>query len=407
MPLDGAGADRDDRFAGAAANARLSVFQVMPREMYFGAARATSIDLCVRDLVTFSTLRETTRIFAEAREDCFAGFTVDPLPGAKRAATFTRANHIAKIARRERPDLIVVQQHLPTAAAIAYRLPRTRVVLFTHNFQKAYRGGNALLNGLRRRARGLRYGRLAGIIHVSTTCQRDFAEAWPSVTVPNCVVTNGLDYSAWTPGQERLPEILYVGRCAPEKGILEAAQALVATLPRHPSWRARFILSSADANPTYFRSVRAALASLGEQVTIELQQPFDEIKSTSERAAIALVPSKCRESFGRTALEAHAGGAALISSGNGGLVEVSGAAALYLPAVTPGEIANALERLIGSAELRARLARDGAERVKALFDIRTQAARFDAFCRMIVHGSPQAPRRASPPGHGWIAAARS
>lgn len=407
MPLDGDGADLDDGFGGAAAETRLSVFQVMPREMYFGAARATSIDLCVRDLITFSALRATTRIFAEAQDDCFAGFTVDPLPLAKRRATFTRANHIAGIARRERPDLIVVQQHLPTAAAIAYRLPRTRVVLFTHNFQKGYRGGNALLDGLRRRARGLRYGRLAGIIHVSATCQRDFADAWPSVTAPSCVVTNGLDFSAWTPAQERLPEILCVGRCAPEKGILEAAQALVAVLPARPGWRARFILSAADAHPAYFQRVREVLAGLGGQAAIELQRPFDEIKSASECAAIALVPSKCRESFGRTALEAQAGGAALISSGQGGLAEVSGAAALYLSAVTPSDIADALARLIGSAELRARLAHDGAERVKALFDIRTQAARFDAFCRMIAYGRPQSPRRASCAGHGWITAARS
>jgi len=403
MPLDGADANLEGECGSAAAGARLSVFQVMPREMYFGAARATSIDLCVRDLVTFSALRPTTRIFAEPQDDCFAGFTVDPLPLAKRRATFTRSNHIAGIARRERPHLIVVQQHLPTAAAIAYRLPWTRVVLFTHNFQMAYRGGNALLDGLRRRARGLRYRRLAGIIHVSATCQRDFAEAWPSVTAPNCVVTNGLDFSAWTPAPERLPEILCVGRCAPEKGILEAAQALVAVLPALPGWRARFVLSSADAHPSYFHRVRETLARLGGQVTIELQRPFDEIKSASERAAIALVPSKCRESFGRTALEAHAGGAALISSGQGGLAEVSGAAALYLSAVTPGDITDALARLIGSAELRARLAHDGAERVKALFDVRTQAARFDAFCRIIAHGRPQSPPRASS-DHGWIAA---
>jgi glycosyltransferase involved in cell wall biosynthesis len=382
MPLDGGG-DREEIYRRHEQSERLTVFQVMPREMYFGASLATSIDLCVRDLVSFSRFRATTRIFAEARDDCFSGFTVDPLPPPKRAATFRRANHIAKIARHERPDIIVVQQHLPTAAAIAIRLPRTKVVLFAHNFQKSYQSGNPVLSALRRRARGLRYARLAGIIHVSETCRQDFAENWPSVSVPGCVVTNGLDFSAWNPARERLREVLCIGRCAPEKGILEAAEALAAVLPKYPAWRARFVLSAIDAHPDYFRNVRGALAGLGEQAIVQIQRPFDEIKAASERAAIALVPSKCRESFGRTALEAHAGGAALISSGNGGLTEISGRAALHLPEVTQGEIAAAVETLIGNEELRASLAQDGANRVRALFDVRTQAAWLDGFCRTI------------------------
>jgi len=61
----------------------------------------------------------------------------------------------------------------------------------------------------------------------------------------------------------------------------------------------------------------------------------------------SVVASKWAEPFGRVTLEAHAGGAALISSGTGGLSEISGDAALYLEAVTGPVIASALCQLAG------------------------------------------------------------
>src|SRR3990172_2840269 len=69
----------------------LSLFHVMPREMYFGPSRATSIDLCVRDLVTASRFSKSTKIFVE-RVDCsFAGFDLDCFPPVRRALTYSRA----------------------------------------------------------------------------------------------------------------------------------------------------------------------------------------------------------------------------------------------------------------------------------------------------------------------------
>ena len=93
------------------------------------------------------------------------------------------------------------------------------------------------------------------------------------------------------------------------------------------------------------------------------------------------------EPFGRTALEAHAGGAALISSGTGGLSEISGGAALTLPSVTPHSIAASIRTLIENSELRHRLAREGAERVRARFDIKTQSSRLDGFCQAVASGA--------------------
>ena len=380
---DGHILEPDAQTGGGVRRGSPSVFQVMPRNMYFGASRATSIDLCVRDLVCASRFQTATRIFAEKTDDVFSGFRVDHLPKTRRAATFARANHVARAALREEPDLVIVQQHLPTAIAIARRLPHAKIVLHTHNFQKAYNAGG-VKDVVHRALRKRRYRQLAGIIHVSNACAHAFAEAWPEIALPSTVVNNGLDFDAWRPAHQRSKQILYVGRCAPEKGVLEAAQAAAMVLPQFPDWQVRFILSNIEVHPDYFRSVRMALSSLGPQAGVEVQRPFIEIKAAFERAAIALVPSKWIEPFGRTALEAHAGGAAVISSGTGGLAEISGDAALILPAVAPEAIAEAIEILIDNASLREQIARKGSGRVRADFDIHIQVERLDAFCEAVL-----------------------
>jgi glycosyltransferase involved in cell wall biosynthesis len=354
------------------------IFQIMPRRMFFGAERATSIDLCVRDLVRASGFVESTCVIAEKVEHPFSDCAILFFPANERS-TLSRAGYIARLAAEQRPDVIVVQAHLPTAAAIARRCPDIGVVLHSHNYQKSSYNRLSLSGRLHRAFKRHRYERLAGMIHVSEACARDFADAWPDVKIPQVVIYNAFDFSEWNADGVREPEILCVSRCIKAKGILEAAQAVARMLPAHPEWRARFILSRTDVEPSYFAAVRAALAPLGNQARIDVQQPFAVVKAACEQAAIALVPSKWDEPFGRTALEAHAGGAALISSGTGGLREASGEHAMYLPEVSASAIADAIAALIASPESRNELAQSGAAWVRARFSIEYQASRLDSY----------------------------
>jgi len=355
------------------------IFQIMPRRMYFGPVRATSIDLCVRDLVRASRFAATTRVIAGAIEQPFDDCAISYFPENVGSTTGSRANFVARLVREQQPDVVVVQAHLPTASAIARRCPGTKVVLHTHNFQKSNYKRLSLTGQVHRLFKRERYRRLAGIIHVSEACARDFAAAWPDVNVPQTVIYNAFDFSEWRPAQTRTQEILCVGRCIDTKGVIEAAQAVARTLPSHPDWRARFIVSTVQVEPEYYAAVQAALAPLGAQVSIEVQQPFPVVKAAYERAAIALVPSKWTEPFGRTALEAHAGGAALISSGTGGLREASGEHALYLPEVSPATISGAIDTMIGSADLRTQLAVGGAAWARERLSVQAQGANLDAF----------------------------
>jgi glycosyltransferase involved in cell wall biosynthesis len=134
-----------------------------------------------------------------------------------------------------------------------------------------------------------------------------------------------------------------------------------------------------------------ALSRLFRQ-SLLVDRPFAEVKALNESAAIALIPSMWREPFGRTCLEAHAGGATVISSGSGGLREISGEAALFLRRVDAGTIAEALEALIGDEALRVRLAAESSARVRRLFDVRRIAADLDDFCADVIYSAKSGQR---------------
>jgi glycosyltransferase involved in cell wall biosynthesis len=348
--------------------------------MSYSLAAATSIDLFVCEVAAHSRFR--VEIVAEARLPALPAAAIHNLPAYGVANTLRRARFIANLARGLEPSAIIIQQHLPSASSVR-ALTQAPIILQKHNFLRLPRRAKWARDiSQARRVRQL--NSLAGLTFVSAAVLDQFERDWPDVTTPRRIIANGIDLAAWSPERVRAKTVLTVGRATPEKGLLEAARALRETLPRHDGWTATFVVSEADRFPGYFADFCATLAPLGDRVRLLLDRPFAEVKALNEAAAIALVPSMWREPFGRTCLEAHAGGAAVISSGSGGLREISGDAALMLRRVDEGLIAEALEALIGDEALRDRLAAEGLARVHKLFDIRRVAADLDDFCAEVI-----------------------
>jgi glycosyltransferase involved in cell wall biosynthesis len=358
----------------------MKVAIILPRNMAFGPSAATAIDLCVHDIVMRLPADVTATVYAE---DNVPPFT--DLPDNTGVKTFPRRTwrqkqaylpHIASALRVDKPDVIVVQQHLPSAAALARLLHNIPVVLHAHNFQ--WRGG-----GLKRLLQKHRYQRLAGIAFVSHACRDDFTACWPDIAVPTWVIPNGIDTAQWQPHAVRTNTISFVGRLTPDKGVLPFAQALAAVLPDYPDWRADLIFGESDKFPDYKRDVLAALQPIDSQTTIRSHQPYAAVKALYEHAAIAVVPSAYREAFGRVALEAMAGGAALISSTTGGLSEVVSNAALRLPEISMPTIRRALRALLDDAALRVSYAVRGRERVND-YTLHATVANFIEMCRAVM-----------------------
>lgn len=355
---------------------------VMPRRMHFGPSRAGSIDLCVRDFVRFSRFRDTTTVVAEAVSDPYDDVDVVMHPPGDRRAQFAAVRRLA-------PDLIVAQQVLPMAAALAAAFPETPVIAHRHNATRPGAGP------FWRWRHARRLSRIARLVYVSDHCADSFRALWPRFADRAARVHNGLDMAAWrpAPAEARAPVIAFAGRATGNKGVLELAAALALTLPEAgPEWRARLLLSRADREPDYAARVEAALAPVRDRVDVARDRPFEEVVALFSSAAVAVMPTKDAEPFGRSALEAMAGGAALVSAPFGGLAEVIGDAALRIDPVTPGEIAEALRRLTVDSALRTRLGASARDRAESRFDIRRVAAEMDEIYADAL--------RSGPPGKG-------
>ncbi|RTL60497.1 MAG: glycosyltransferase [Hyphomicrobiales bacterium] len=363
----------------------MRVLIVLPRNMRYGEVGATSIDLTVRDLVEHRPDWVQCTIAAAHSGETFAGHEV-----VRIAETSTRkkVKDVVALLRTEPYDVVVVQQHLPTAAKLA-RVTDIPVILHTHNFQKsAQRSG--IFPSLRRQFRLSRYQSLAGLIHVSEACHAHFRKHWPEFEGLQTVVYNGLDMCAWQPQVRREEVILCTARNVAEKGVLPAAEATREVLNLRQDWRAIFILSETVPGDDYAQATLATLRG-HKRISVLLDQPHAVVKKAYESSAIAIVPSVWDEPFGRTALEGHAGGCSVVSSSSGGLAEVSGGHALKLRSVTKESIVEALLSLIDGSALRSSLANRGRLFVERNFDIVSVSQHFADFCRAVA-SSNQAKR---------------
>lgn len=250
------------------------------------------------------------------------------------------------------PDIIEYHQQVKQAVAVARRLPRAAHVLYRHNALKAPRHAIDLWRYSRR------YNRMDGIIFVSEAERAWFAEIFPHLAERAWAVPNPIEAADWrAPPENREPLIAFAGRAMPEKGVDVICAALPDILDRHPDWRAVLMLNDWEQHRRWAEPHVAPLRRYGDRVRLLHSAPLAEVRSWMKRAAIALAPSIWAEPFGLTAIEAHAAGAALVSSGRGGLREASGPYALYLNRVTPAALAAAADRLIRRPEERLGLAR--------------------------------------------------
>ncbi|MBS1166229.1 MAG: D-inositol-3-phosphate glycosyltransferase [Proteobacteria bacterium] len=348
----------------------MKIAVILPRGTHFGPDRATAIDLCAYDFVRFSRYRDETVVIGETLEKPFDGVRFIGLSRAGKSQS-AFADALATAAASERPDLVVVHQHIPSARRIAARFGDRPVLLHRHNNPKQPKG--FLGRWLERR----KYAPFARIIVISAYCRDRLIETFPSLEAKTHVVHNGLDLGEWPATDARRREVLFVGRAVPEKGVLEAARAAVSALIEAPDWRIRFILSGLDGNAGYAAEVTDALRPLGTRTEILRDQPHSVVREAFRTAAIALVPSRFEEPFGRTAIEAMAGGAALISSLRGGLREIADGVSLAIDPDDPASIAEAISRLVNDEALRHRLAVEGRKRVETAFTIERSAAQLD------------------------------
>lgn len=320
---------------------------VLPPGCQFSVARPNSMETVIRTLAGASR-EETITVFCDAGAD-HHDLPVEVLPSGRR-----RSAALISALKAFEPDVIEFHQDARFAAPLARKFPDAVRVLYRHNDVRPPR--NALAGWRYRR----RYAPFEGLIFVSKASCNAFTTSFPDLAGKAFVIRNPIDARLWFARPERREKlIVFAGRAIPEKGLHLLCQALPSVLARHPEWRAALFLSDWGKHADWATPHVERLLSLSDRVVVHRQAPLADVRAATQRAAIAVTPSVWAEPLGLSALEAHAAGACLASSGRGGLREASGPWARYVEPLDDTTLADAIEQLILAPDERLRLARGG------------------------------------------------
>jgi glycosyltransferase involved in cell wall biosynthesis len=182
------------------------------------------------------------------------------------------------------------------------------------------------------------------------------------------VIYNGVDYDAIasaSPAQLPIPRaavvVGFVGRLEQRKGILDLLDAWPQVAAAVPDAQLIIVGRGPLEEEVHRRSdavERAVFLSYRE-----------DIGSVMKRCAIVAIPSHW-EGFGLVAAEALAAGTPVVASNTSSLPEIvrHEQEGLLVPPRDPAALANALIRLLKEPALRTLLGRNGAERVRMMFN---------------------------------------
>jgi glycosyltransferase involved in cell wall biosynthesis len=241
----------------------------------------------------------------------------------------------ARAARRAARDVDLVHAHWLPAGAVALTTGKPFVVQLWGTDVELARRARPLARRVLARAR---------LVVCASTALAEAARELGAREVR--VVPSGVELPEAVDEPANPPEVLFVGRLSPEKGILELVQAADG-----------MTLVVAGDGPLRDRVPQARGFV-----------PRHELGPFFERAAVVAVPSH-REGFGVACLEAMAHGRPVVASAVGGLLDlvVDGETGLFVPPRDVPALRAALERLLGDAELRERLGAAARARVREHF----------------------------------------
>jgi glycosyltransferase involved in cell wall biosynthesis len=182
------------------------------------------------------------------------------------------------------------------------------------------------------------------------------------------------------------PFVLFVGRLASNKGLLELLDAFAPFAGRHPD--ALLVLAGEDGGMA--AAVDRKAASLGIAPRVRRLGHVDDDALLGElyrTARLAVLPSSY-EAFGLVLLESLAAGTPVVATRVGGIPEVieDGRSGLLVPPGNARAVGEAMERLWTDRQLASRLGEYGRTEVVPRFTWEAVADRLDRMYREVVGG---------------------
>jgi phosphatidyl-myo-inositol alpha-mannosyltransferase len=291
------------------------------------------------------------------------GFSV-PINASVGTLTFSPRylTQIDDMLERERFDVLHLHEpFVPFLSLFLLRESRSVNIATFH----AYAGFSPSYE-LGRRVMGGHASRIHGRIAVSAAARHFIDRYFPG---DYKVIPNGVDIARFASAvpiarwQDGTPNVLFVGRHEPRKGLLDLLKAH--RILRRTGYENRLLVVGSGPQE---REARRYVAVRGLKGVEFLGKVSDAEKAQLYRTADVFVsPATGGESFGIVLLEAMAGGAPIVASdihGYKGVVR-RGREALLVPPHEPKELAHALGRLLDDPALRAEMSAAGRERAEA------------------------------------------
>lgn len=310
--------------------------------------------------------RDVTVLRDELRE---AGIEVVPIPRPRPTprAVLASAYHIARVLRRDSPD--VVHAHNPAAAvaaAVARLLAARRSTAIVATF-------HGLVEGETRRAVRPLAATADVVVGIGPSASRELADAgFPAdrlLTVPNAVEATVRRSRSEVRAEFGLGDetelLVTVGRYTAEKNQKLLLEALAALAPRRPALRA--LLVGLGPLEDELRS-RARELGLDDVVSVTGARA-DAVDLMA--AADVVVSTSTREGLGLTLLEALTVGTPVVATAVGGVVDVldGGDAGILVPSEDVAALTAAIDTVLDDPRLREQLVARGRAHAAANFGL--------------------------------------
>ncbi len=290
------------------------------------------------------------------------GFSM-PTNGSVGTLTFSPRyiSQVRAVIARERFDVLHFHEpFVPFLSLFLLRESRSVNIATFHayaGFSPSYEIGSRVMRG--------HAARLHGRIAVSAAARHFIDRFFPG---DYKVIPNGVDIPRFAGAvpvarwQDGTPNVLFVGRHEPRKGLLDLLKAH--RILRKTGYGNRLLVVGSGPQE---REARRYVATRGLQAVEFLGRVSDAEKAQLFRTAdVFTSPATGGESFGIVLLEAMAAGAPIVASdihGYKGVVR-RGREGLLVPPREPKELAKAIGRLLSEPELRASMSEAGRARAE-------------------------------------------
>jgi glycosyltransferase involved in cell wall biosynthesis len=363
--------------------AELRVLQLIP-SLYYGGLERVAVTLTVHLAPRVRRIVVCTKggdAFRMSLVEAGIPILQIPRPRPRPRAQLAAARVLARVIRREEPDVIHAWNPAASlAAALARRLARRPEIAIVSSYQGVY---------------DLPISRAAWALTVSADVVASLTPTSTELLLehglpPSRVVTV---YNAVPGKTARGPEevraefglngselVVNVARYAREKNQALLIDALAELAPRRPSMRA-LIVGEGDLRP----ELQARIEDHGLGGVVQLTGPREDAVDIVAAADVFALSSN-DEAMGVVLLEAMSVGCPIAAVAGGGVPDVLDheRTALLVPRRDPFGLAAAIERLLDDPALGESLAENGRGVVGTKFSVETMVERFGAIYESVV-----------------------